>query len=159
MSGRPSWTETWLDSASVVARRSLCVNSKVAALVVSRDNRFHWVGYNGPPSGLPVYGPCSGWCPRAIAGEGSGTADYSACESIHAEVNVLLRADASLIEGGTMLVTRAPCINCARVIANSGLEVVVAKRNEEDDLAKAEAVFQYLRRCGLKAGYTGLDAA
>lgn len=147
---RQSWDRTWLDAAAVFARRSLCVNSQVGAVAVSADNRFSWPGYNGPPRGMQVEGPCSNWCPRAC-GVGSGTADYSACESIHAEVNALLRADASLLLGGTVYVTRAPCINCARVVANSGVARVVWDLAAEDDPARTAGVTDYLLACGLEA--------
>ena len=155
---RPTWSRTWLDQAAVIAKRSRCVNAQVGAVVVSGDNRFNWQGYNGPPAGLQLAGACSNWCPRA-RGEGSGTADYSACSSIHAEINVLLRADASLIGGGTMYVTRAPCINCARVIANSGLATVRCEPNDTDDPARAREVFLYLAQCRVKAGYHGGEPA
>lgn len=47
--------------------------------------------------------------------------DYSNCISNHAEVNALLYADRSKIEGGTMYITDAPCVGCLKVLANSGL--------------------------------------
>ena len=146
---RPTWERTWLDAAAAFARRSLCVNSQVGAVAVSADNRFSWFGYNGPPAGFPAEGPCSNWCPRS-AGAGSGTSDYSACASIHAEVNCLLRADASLLLGGTVYSTRAPCINCARVVANSGVSRVVWEWSLEDDPARTARTTAYLAECGLE---------
>ncbi len=146
--GRASWQDTWLLVADAVAGRARCVNSSVGAVVVTADNRVAATGYNGPPRGFMAGGPCSGWCPRA-AGNGTGTADYSACESIHAEVNALLRADATLIQGGTMYVTRVPCVNCARVVANSGVRRIVARRTPEDDPVRVNAVDAYLAGCGV----------
>lgn len=155
---RPGWDRTWLDSAAVFARRSLCVNSQVGAVAVSHDNRYSWHGYNGPPRGLRRDTPCSNWCPRA-SGKGSGTSDYSACASIHAEVNALLRSDASLLFGGTLYVTRAPCINCARVVANSGVHRVVWEKNDEDDLERVGAVVGHLMACEIEPLVLSREAA
>lgn len=148
---RPGWTLTWLRAAEAFAPRSKCVNSKVGAVAVTQDNRFSWFGYNGPPRDFPAPGDCVNWCPRAKGGEGSGTSDYSACESIHAEVNALLRADASLLDGGGMYVTRAPCITCARTIANSGIRRVTWWESAEDDPARVAAVARYLDSCRVRA--------
>lgn len=151
VAARPEWREVWLDNARSIARRSLCDNSKVAAVITSADNQYSWVGYNGPPRGFPHRGrPCTEWCPRAMRSEGSGTTDYSACESLHAEDNVLLRADLQLAKGGAIYITRAPCINCARKIANSGLKYVHFDLAEDDDMDRAQRVGQYLRLVGLE---------
>lgn len=148
---RPTWARTWLAAARQVAKRSLCENSQVAAFVVSADNAFQWVGYNGPPRGFKTDDKtCSHWCPRAMSAKGSGTADYSACESLHAEDNVLLKADPTLRAGGAIYITRAPCINCARKIANSGLAVVAFEVVEEDDPIRTDKTVQYLLACGLE---------
>lgn len=50
---------------------------------------------------------------------------YENCISNHAEVNALLHADRSKVEGGTLYVTDEPCIGCCKVIANSGIEWIV----------------------------------
>lgn len=150
---RPGWDRTWLDVAGVIAKRSLCNNSRVGAVVVTGEQRLNSTGYNGPPRGMQVKGPCKGWCPRGKDRTGRGTADYSSCVSIHAEVNALLRADATQISGGTMYVTRAPCINCARIIANSGLAKVVCEQNDEDDKDRAAEVFVYLYDCDIEVTY------
>ena len=150
---RPTWDETWLSVAAAVARRSWCVNSKVGAVIVDASGRVDSTGYNGPPAGLQVEGECSNWCPRASRGEGSGTASYSACAAVHAEANALLHADATVIKGGTIYITRAPCKDCAKLIANSGLAVVVASFDESDDPARSYSTFEYLKSCGLRARY------
>jgi dCMP deaminase len=147
---RATWDQTWLRVAMAVAQRSRCVNSAVGAVVVTYDNRLNSTGYNGPPRGLKLDGDCAGWCPRA-QGEKTIPSDYSACASIHAEVNALLRADATVIENGKMYVTRAPCINCAKIVANSGVRSVFCARTEED--AHAAFVFDYLRDCGIWVAY------
>jgi dCMP deaminase len=51
--------------------------------------------------------------------------DYDNCIANHAEVNALLYADRSKVEGGTLYITAEPCTGCRKVIANSGVLRVV----------------------------------
>jgi dCMP deaminase len=146
---RPGWDATWLAIAQVAAYRSRCDKAQVGAVIVTPDNRVASISYNGPPRGQALTGPCGRWCPRAQNGE-SG-ASYDRCFSIHAEANGLLRADHTAIQGGTIYVSAACCINCARLIANSGLRRVVHVVGECDAHRDPDGVEQYLRRCGLSA--------
>jgi dCMP deaminase len=148
-SGRQGWDETWLGVASVIAGRSLCCKSRVGSVIVTADNRVSSTGYNGPPHGLGLDSPCSGWCPHARAD--SGAPSVVACTSVHAEVNALLRADATVIRGGTIYTTRVPCAPCARVVANSGLSSVVSSFSADDDPDRVKEVVEFLRECGLQA--------
>ncbi len=150
MTERPSWDETWLGVAQVIARRSRCVNSQVGAVVVTPDQRVDSTGYNGPPRGLKLDGPCSNWCAHARGETPAGQPSSVGCSSVHAEMNALLRADASRAEGGTLYCTRVPCHACARAIANSGLLRVVCKASRDDDVGRAAEVMAYLGECGLE---------
>lgn len=152
---RPTWDETWLEVAAVVAKRSLCVKSAVGAVIVDASGRVDSTGYNGPPRGMERSTPCSDWCPRATEGVGAGTASYAGCHSVHGEGNALLHANSTTIRGGTIYITRAPCRDCSKLIANSGLVRVVAAKDPTDDPDRAEENFEYLRGCGLDAGYHG----
>lgn len=138
-----------MEMAITFAERSRCSRAKVGAVVVTADNRVASCGYNGPPKGLQVTGDCSKWCPRAM-GQTDLSADYSACESLHAEDNALLRADFTQIQGGTIYVSRAICIICARRIANSGLECAVHRVIPEDEHRNPDRVEEYLRSVGLQ---------
>jgi dCMP deaminase len=147
--GRPTWDATWLHVAEAVASRSRCDRAQVGAVVVTEDNRVASTSYNGPPKGLEVSGSCSNWCPRAM-GQTDLSADYSGCESLHAEDNALLRADFTQIQGGTIYVSRAICIICARRIANSGLTCAVHRVIPEDEHRNPEKVESYLRSVGIQ---------
>jgi dCMP deaminase len=129
--------------------RSRCVRAQVGAVVVTTDNRVASVGYNGPAAGRKVVGGCDGWCPRAMGLDDLGT-DYSACESIHAETNALLRADFTQIEGGTIYVSHASCINCSRLVANSGIARLVHRVTDRDAHREPDKVEQYLRESGIE---------
>lgn len=151
--GRPDWDQTWLEMAQVISNRSLCINSKVGAVIVTSDNYVASIAYNGPPRGLNVDGPCGNWCERAKNRAGSGTADYSRCSSIHAEANAIIRADHSQIQGGALYCTRLPCINCARLIANSGVARVVAWQVKDDDQIRSKTTINFLADAGLEVSY------
>jgi len=77
------------------------------------------------------------------------SADYSACESLHAEDNALLRADFTEIRGGTIYVSRAICIICARRIANSGLRQAIHRVTDSDLHRDPDKVEAYLTQVGI----------
>ena len=122
---RPSWDETWVLVAEIIALRSQCDGRRIGAIIVSSDNAYTVVGYNGPPAGWrhdPLT-TCRDWCPRLQTGE--QTSDYDNCVTIHAEANALARADFSRIADGTLYVSSACCWSCGKMIANSGVSRVV----------------------------------
>lgn len=113
---------------SVVAQRSTCLRSQVGALIV-RDGRIISMGYNGPVSGMPACSkPDGSQQVLIIAGvlEPTGTECMGpgCTRSLHAETNAIAfaaRAGVS-VEGCTMYCSMSPCINCAKVIVNSGIK-------------------------------------
>lgn len=159
---RSSWDDTWLEVAYILGkRRSRCSLAQVGAVIVTADQEVDSTCYNGPAAGLKVSGECRFWCPRAMT-NGDRSPDYSACESIHAEENALIRADHSKMRGGTIYVSRSVCINCARRIANSGLRRVVHAVHDDDAHRDPRAVEKFLRDTGLEvvvAKYHRGDAA
>lgn len=146
---RPSWDEVWMDVARTISKRSRCSRAHVGAVVVSAEQRISATGYNGPAANLKVQGDCINWCDRA---KGLTPLDntYDSCPSIHAEANALLYVDRSRIEGGTIYVTGAPCMQCAKLISNSGLRRVVSIVRQIDVHRKPERVIDYLRSCGIE---------
>lgn len=134
--------------ADAIAHRSLCCRAQVGAVIVTKDNRGVAASYNGPAKGDPVAGPCIDWCPRAQTGDQSP--DYATCRAIHAEGNALTRADYSEIQGATIYVTGSICINCAKGIANSGIQRVVHRVLPEHEFRNPAGVEQYLRECGIE---------
>lgn len=146
---RPSWDEVWMDVAETIARRSRCTRAQVGAVIVSRDQRISATGYNGPAANFAEPGDCINWCPRA---QGTAALDntYDACPAIHAEANALLYVDRSRVEDGTIYVTGACCMQCAKLVSNSGISRVVMKIRDIDLHRKPELVVQYLEKCGIE---------
>lgn len=145
---RPSWDETWLAVVDAVAKRSRCTRAQMGAAIVSRDQHIVATGYNGPAASWPESGECINWCDRA---KGTAPLDnmYDACPAIHAEANALLYVDRSLSEGGTIYISSPPCMQCAKLISNSGIARVVCRIGGVDAHRNPETSITYLRNCGI----------
>jgi dCMP deaminase len=74
---------------------------------------------------------------------------YDACPSIHAEANALLYVDRSQIEGGTIYITDVACMQCAKLVSNSGVSHVVMRVSSSAAHRKPEATIEYLKKCNL----------
>jgi len=130
---RPSWDEYFKQLTEVVATRSTCLRRSVGALIV-RDKRILATGYNGAPSGLPHCLEVG--CLRDQLGVPSGERQ-ELCRGLHAEQNAIIQASLHgvSIKGGTIYVTLAPCVTCAKMIINAGIERVVYRDSYADQLA------------------------
>lgn len=108
---RPSRDEVFMNIAITLANRSVCLSKRVGSLI-TREGRVRSVGYNGPVSGEEHCKECQG----------------KACNiSVHAEANAIAFAakEGVSVEGCTLYCTLAPCINCAKLIVQSGIKRVV----------------------------------
>jgi len=97
--------------AHVYAELSTATRAKVGAIIV-KDNRIISIGYNGTPSG---------W--DNICEENGITK----AEVLHAETNAIAKLARSHEsgEGATLYCTHSPCLNCAKLIYQSGINKVV----------------------------------
>lgn len=145
---RPTWDETWMRVAETISLRSRCSRAQVGAVIVSVDQHISATGYNGPAASWPESGECANWCERA-KGNAPLDTNYTGCPSIHAEANALLYVDRSKVEGGTIYVTGACCMSCAKLISNSGISKVVMKVRDVDLHRNPEEVVDYLVKCGI----------
>ena len=62
---------------------------------------------------------------------------HELCRALHAEQNAIIQA-ATLghsVEGATMYVTHQPCIICAKMIINAGIERIVVRNGYPDELS------------------------
>lgn len=144
---RPSWDQTWMDLAITIAKRSRC-GKGVGAVIVSAEDRVVATGYNGPPAKYPATSEnCSDFCPRLKMYP--KPLDYDSCPSNHAEINALLWSSRQERLGGTIYITTAPCMSCAKALANSGLECVVWIDTEEKPHRSPRQVTDFLLDCRL----------
>jgi dCMP deaminase len=146
---RPDWEEVWLDVADTVAKRSKCSRAKIGAVIVSKTQRIESTGYNGPAANYVADGSCVNWCPR---GRGEAPLDnmYDACPAIHAEANALMYVDRSRIEGGTIYITDVACMQCAKLVSNSGVARVIMRLSSRASHRRPYEVIEYLKKCKLE---------
>lgn len=160
---RPSWDQTWYSIAETIALRSDCVSRQVGCVIVSEDNRTHWVGYNGAPGGYPeaVKDPvesdglpgCSSYCGQGrevLEGLRNPACEPMTCVSVHAEINALIQSDRSRRLGGTAYVTAAPCMKCGSALANSGIKRVVSPAWEATRIYEGSSVLTVFDACGVE---------
>ena len=117
---RPPLDEYYLSLLPLVASRATCPRRKVAAILVDASGKLVSIGYNGVPSGMPhcIDEPCAG------ALDPSG--DTRRCIAIHAEINAVSQARASLRKPHTLYCSTTPCFECAKVLVTEGIKRVVA---------------------------------
>ena len=157
MGSRPDWSQTWMSIADIIGKRSKCSRAQIGAVIVSKNERIVATGYNGAAATFPEKslnilksdidtGTCLDWCPRA-RGEAPLDNMYDACPAIHAEANALLYVDRSQVEGGTIYITDVACMQCAKLVSNSGVTTVVMRVSSTAAHRKPEATIEYLRKC------------
>lgn len=131
---RPSWDEYFLGICDFVARRSTCLRRQVGAILV-RDKRVLTTGYNGAPRGLRHCAELGG-CQRERMGVPSGQR-HELCRGLHAEQNAIIQAALHGVQvtGATMYITTQPCILCAKMLINAGIQRVVYRGHYPDELA------------------------
>ena len=102
----------FLRMARIWAENSYCERRKVGALVV-KDKMIISDGYNGTPSGFE----------NVCEDENNVTKPYV----LHAEANAItkLARSSNNSDGSTLYVTAAPCIECSKLIIQSGIKRVV----------------------------------
>lgn len=105
----------YLRMAHIWAENSYCERRKVGALIV-KDNMIISDGYNGTPAGFE----------NVCEDENGLTRPYV----LHAEANAITKIARSgnNSEGATLYVTDAPCIECAKLIIQSGIRKVFYAR-------------------------------
>ena len=120
---RPTWDEYFMATAVLIATRSNCERLHVGCVIVAggdRKNRLVAAGYNGFLPGTPHVS-------RMRAGHEQAT--------VHAEQNAV--ADAarrgSSVGGCIAYVTHYPCLNCAKMLAASGISEIRYRSNYHND--------------------------
>ena len=128
---RVSKRNYYLDIAQTVLERATCLRRVYGAIIVKNDEIIS-TGYNGAPSGVTS---CKerGECLRRKLAIPSGT-QAETCYAVHAEQNAIVQAArlGSRIEGATLYCTHQPCVICAKMIINAGIDEVVIRRTEEE---------------------------
>jgi dCMP deaminase len=115
--------EAYMQMAEVWAQRSYATRTKVGALLIDPIKRqIVSDGYNGMPSGFPN---------DEVEFINPDTSKTTNPLVIHAESNAILKCAANHggAEGCTLYVTINPCVECAKLIIQSGIKRVVYRDN------------------------------
>ncbi len=128
------WDLRFMELTEQVGSWASCLRRKVGAIIV-KEKRVMATGYNGAPTGIHS---CveRGECLRIKNNIASGT-HAELCYAAHAEQNAIIQAAkyGVSIEGATLYCTHQPCVICAKMIINAGIERVVFKEGYPDEFS------------------------
>ncbi|MFH0972180.1 MAG: cytidine/deoxycytidylate deaminase family protein [Candidatus Micrarchaeota archaeon] len=112
---RESWDHYFMRLVDAIATRATCNRRKFGALL-ARDHFMLATGYNGSARGLPH---CTEAGCKLIHGH--------CVRTIHAEQNAIISAarNGINVNGATLYSTAFPCLICAKILANLGIERIV----------------------------------
>jgi dCMP deaminase len=107
-----TFDKRYLEMALIWARNSYCIRRQVGALIV-KGKMIISDGYNGTPAGFE----------NVCEDENNITKPYV----LHAEANAITKVAKShnSSENSTLYVTTSPCMECAKLIIQSGIKRVV----------------------------------
>jgi dCMP deaminase len=119
---KDKFKHAFMDCAERFAQLSSAKRAQVGAIIV-KDNRIISIGYNGMPSGW------DNRCEDEYQYEDGGHEFRTRPEVLHAETNAIAKVAQSSesCKDATMFVTHAPCIDCAKLIYQSGITAVYYK--------------------------------
>ncbi len=132
---KPKLVKAYMKTAETFAELSHARRLHVGAIVV-KDDRIISIGYNGMPAGwdnncedesVELYSGHEGAIHRTVL--------KTKPEVLHAETNAiakLARSNESGL-GANIFITHAPCLDCAKLIYQSGINRVYYGENYRDD--------------------------
>ena len=135
---KEKYIDTYMKVAHLFAEHSSAKRKKVGAVIV-KDDRIISIGYNGMPSGW------DNRCEDLIDVDACGAqALRTKPEVLHAESNAIAKLAKSTEsgEGATMFITCAPCIECAKLIYQSGIKEVFY-----DEEYRSDEGVKFLNKC------------
>lgn len=130
-----------MNIAETVAEQSSAKRLQVGAIVV-KDDRIISIGYNGMPAG---------WDNTCEIEDRAG-ALITRAEVLHAESNAISKLARSSESGldATLFITHSPCIECAKLIYQSGIAEVYYKNEYRNNMG-----IEFLEKSGVRV--TKLD--
>jgi dCMP deaminase len=164
---KEKFIESHMKVAETYAQLSSARRLQVGAIVV-KDDRIISIGYNGMPSGWDndceykeyMSGDAGGWLDLEEIYERWPFEEYDATvESnrryrlvtrdvvLHAESNAIAKLAKSAESGdqSTLFVTHAPCLNCAKLVYQTGINSVFYRNSYRNN----EGI-EFLEKCGVK---------
>jgi dCMP deaminase len=122
---KQKYIDAHMKVAETYSTLSTAIRLKVGAIVV-KDNRVISIGYNGMPSGWDNV--CEDEIGSVLDDDGYivETRLKSKPEVLHAETNAIAKLAKSNESGlgAAMFITHAPCLDCAKLIYQTGISTV-----------------------------------
>jgi len=126
---KEKFIEAYMQTAETFAKLSSARRLHVGAIVV-KDDRIISIGYNGMPSGWDNN------CEEELKWP-NGEIRYlkSKPEVLHAETNAIAKLARSTESGlgASLFVTHAPCLDCAKLVYQSGINSVYYRESYRSD--------------------------
>ena len=141
------WDKLYIEFTESVSKLSSAKRLKVGAVIV-RDNNIISYGYNGTPAGF------SNECEHYTRGINNEAVLVTSNEVIHAEINAVSKAAKQGVStnNATMYCNVSPCIECAKLIIQSGINKVIYCKDYRDD-----AGIKILTKAGIEVVKWQLD--
>jgi dCMP deaminase len=136
---KEKFVNAYIDVAERFAELSSARRLHVGAIVV-KDDRIISIGYNGMPSG---------WdndCEDKVWTQDGDYTLKTKPEVLHAETNAIAKLAKSTESGSnaTMFITHSPCLDCAKLIFQSGISSVFYR-----DSYRSKDGIQFLTKSGV----------
>ena len=129
-----------MKTAETFAELSHARRLHVGAIVV-KDDRIISIGYNGMPAGWDNN------CEDTVQHSDDTITLKTKPEVLHAETNAIAKLAKSNESGlnASMFITHAPCLDCAKLIYQSGINTVFYR-----DAYRSEDGIQFLKASGIQ---------
>jgi len=165
---KPKLVNAYMQTSEVFAELSHACRLHVGAIVV-KDDRIISIGYNGMPAGWDNNCEDKEWCsaggwlsPEEIEEGWPYKGEYTdrdgnvmqgryrlktKPEVLHAETNAIAKLARSNDsgEGADLFVTHSPCLDCAKLIYQSGIRRVYFGKHYRDDTG-----IEFLKKSGIE---------
>lgn len=157
---KEKYIKAHMKAASVYAELSTAHRLQVGCVIV-KDNTIIGIGYNGMPSGwnndceemlCVLKEECHSTDEYMISSGYTETAHgwsrlISKQEVLHAESNAIAKVSRSTnsSEDASMFITHAPCLECAKMIYQSGIREVYYK-----NVYRSEDGINFLKKCNVE---------
>jgi len=137
---KTKFVEYFMDIARRTAKLSHARRLQVGAVIV-KDDKIISIGYNGMPAGWD--NDCED---QVYEQDGFHITLTTKPEVLHAETNAIAKLARSNESGldSDMFITHAPCLDCAKLIYQSGIKRVFYSEAYRDD-----AGMQFLKKSGI----------
>ena len=142
---RPSWDDYFMSVVHAVAGRATCDRGRNGSLIV-KDKRILSTGYVGAPAGLAHCDEVGHLFKKTLNADGS--IRHGCVRTTHSEQNAIAQAakHGVSIDGATMYSKMVPCLDCVKMIINTGIRRLVCERDYHDSALSK----QFLKQAGIE---------